>query len=778
MTNEELSETTPLPSVDRVNDLLDEWSAAKARGQVLSVEELCRDCPELRGLLDLKIHAMQRTDTQVSPSSAANDDASRETLCVNSEITNLEFHAKGGLGAVYRGTERELNREVAVKFLHRNLVDNPECQHRFELEAEVTGRLEHPGVVPMYGIGRADDGRLFYYMRYIDGETMDEAITRFHDARVGSSSATVGASGTGGDSRTAGASGARKRSRSARKALGIHSVEFRRLLTCFVSVCRTVAYAHNRGIVHRDIKPANVMLGRYGETIVVDWGLAVPVARDDRFRLSGEATLMPTSGSGSGTSSGAGVGTPAYMSPEQMTGLAPTPACDIYSLGATLYRILTGEPAFKANRAERLAWMVLHGDFPRPRAVCPDVSQTLESICLKAMSLQPTNRYPTALELADDIENYLADAPVSAHPERLTQKIRRWARRHKAATRAMLAATAAILLISFFSAVRMKQLASKETQARQEADQLYVAAEVAREDNLKNSAGFLAQAIGYEIDRRWRLLETEVRSEELRRMVQAINADPRNPELRRPLQNWLNDRRVLKGDAVQNSGWSLYDASGIQIARSPRADSIGKDYRHRDYFHGLGRDLAPDDPSLAQVSAFQHVLRRVGSQDAVYMSCVFESTNTRTLFVAFTTPIWDKPAEEIERAPVGILSLPVEISQFDIPINAMLFQLDDDPFEHEPGLVIAHPLLGDRSEDKLPPRVTGEVLEIAARLRAERLRTRRAGTVTTSNGDGFIREFVDPISGDVSPAVIEPIIVRGRPETIADTGWFVVVREM
>ncbi|MEZ6059010.1 MAG: serine/threonine protein kinase [Planctomycetaceae bacterium] len=741
---------TSMPSVDRVNELLDRWQAARRDGRELSPEELCRDCPEMRGLLELKIHALQRTDTVVSddPDSEFNAEGSSETLCVNSEITDLAFHAKGGLGAVYRATEKELNREVAVKFLHRNLVDNLECQHRFQLEAEVTGRLEHPGVVPLYGIGRADDGRLFYYMRYIDGETLDDAICRFHKARTG------------------------------RKSLGTHSVEFRRLLTCYVSVCRTIAYAHNRGIVHRDIKPANVMLGRYGETIVVDWGLAVPVMRDDRFRLSGEATLMPQSGGNSGTSSGAGVGTPAYMSPEQMTGLAPTPACDVYSLGATLYRILTGEPAFVANRAERLAWLVLHGDFRKPREVCPAVSQTLEAVCLKAMALQPTARYQTALELADDVENYLADAPVTAYPERLTQKIRRWARRHKAATRSVLLAAVAILLISFFSALRMKRLAFLESEAREEASRLYVTAEEARETNLKNSAGFLAQAIGYEIDRRWRLLETEVRSEELRRMVQEINANSGNAVLRRPLQSWLNDRRVLKETAVQNSAWCVYDADGIQVARSPRADSIGRNFRHRDYFHGFGRDLDGGDERLNEVRPFQFVLDRVSGQDAVYMSCVFESTNTRTLFVSFTAPIWDKPEEADDRSPIGVFSLPVEISQFDMPPNAMLFQLDNDPFEDKPGLIIAHPQLGDRSENDLPPRVSDDVLELARVLRNERLRSRRAGSVSASRQDAFIREFADPITSQVAPAVIEPIVVPGRPEVIADTGWFVVVREL
>lgn len=246
----------------------------------------------------------------------AGNDRPPDQLSVDGKITELKFHAKGGLGVVYVAKDQRLQRQVAVKFIHEHLLDNDECRQRFELEAEVTGRLEHPGVVPLYGVGRDEHQRLFYYMRYIDGTTLEESIRKLY-----------------------GIEQSLERS-------DWQGLEFRRLLTSFVSVCKTVAYAHNRGIVHRDLKPDNVMLGRFGETIVVDWGLAVPVVRDERFRISGEHTLLPASGSGSGSSSGQGVGTPAYMSPEQTSGLAPTPASDVYSLGATLYKIITAALRF------------------------------------------------------------------------------------------------------------------------------------------------------------------------------------------------------------------------------------------------------------------------------------------------------------------------------------------------------------------------------------------------------------------------------------------------
>src|SRR5262249_55526544 len=147
-------------------------------------------------------------------------------------------------------------------------------------------------IVPVYGLVQGEDGRPCYAMRFIQGETLKEAIDRFHqDDRPG-------------------------------RDPGERSLALRQLLTRFVAVCNTVAYAHSRGVVHRDLKPANVMLGKYGETLLVDWGLAKAVGRDEAARAGGEDTLAPSSGDSDsgGTQFGKAVGTPAYMSPEQAAG--------------------------------------------------------------------------------------------------------------------------------------------------------------------------------------------------------------------------------------------------------------------------------------------------------------------------------------------------------------------------------------------------------------------------------------------------------------------------
>ena len=181
---------------------------------------------------------------------------------------------------MFIANDEELHREVALKQIQEDHADKPEIRARFMLEAELTGRLEHPGIVPVYGLGQYANGRPFYAMRFIRGDSLRESIERFHKA----------------------------------DELGLNAGEWtlgmRSLLGRFIDVCDAVEYAHSRGVLHRDLKPGNVMLGKYGETLVVDWGLAKVLGREDDQALSDEPTLRPTSGSGSApTQMGSAVGT-------------------------------------------------------------------------------------------------------------------------------------------------------------------------------------------------------------------------------------------------------------------------------------------------------------------------------------------------------------------------------------------------------------------------------------------------------------------------------------
>ena len=178
----------------------------------------------------------------------------------------IRHHARGGIGMVFVALDSELHREVALKQIQPQHADDPDSRARFLIEAEVTGRLEHPGIVPVYGLGTNDQGRPFYAMRFVRGQSLKEAIDSFHQA----------------DSR-----GPAATRPSARLAL-------RQLLRRFIDVCNAIAYAHSRGVIHRDLKPANILLGPYGETLVVDWGLAKVVGRDDPTpRPTARSTLRP-----------------------------------------------------------------------------------------------------------------------------------------------------------------------------------------------------------------------------------------------------------------------------------------------------------------------------------------------------------------------------------------------------------------------------------------------------------------------------------------------------
>ncbi len=728
-----------------IESLLDRWLAAQEDGVSLSLDELCYSRPDLRGAVEERLAALQSFEARVAAAMRKSDadahdldSVTGEQLSHASQIHALQFHAKGGLGAVFVGEDRQLHRTVAVKFIHGKLSTDPVARQRFELEAEVTGRLEHPGVVPLYGLGETADQRLFYVMRYIDGITLDDAIRRFHNRPPAD--------------------------------LSERTLEFHRLLNNFASVCKTIAYAHNRGIVHRDIKPSNVMLGRYGETIVVDWGLAPPVAREDKFRIAGEKTLMPSSGSEAGTSSGGGAGTPAYMSPEQASDLAPTPASDIYSLGATLFKLLTGvNPVIGETLAEVKA-NIIDGRVKRARDLKPDTPLPLEAICLKAMALRPSDRYDTAIELARDLERYLADEPVTAYAESRSARVARFVRRHRVATQVAVVGLAACALVVGVSAIWLAQLARNERLAHDSANRAHSSAETSRRNNLATSAMFLAKSVAQEIDLRWRILESEAESAELRRLVLQANeaiaaGQPAPAASLEEVQRWLDKRYIANNSAVRTASWFVNATDGTQLARVPEGSSIGQNYRHRDYFHGRGRDLPADAPETKSLGPL--------TDRTVHMSAVFDSTVTQTLMVAFSVPIWSDARERADRTRVGVLCMTVELGDFSTGRSALLVDTRPDQFNGR-GLVLHHPEMGHRTLDEGALRLSSTELDRALQLRRDR---RLNGRSLEASPDSISEAFVDPVAKHARLAALEPVIVHGRPAEFADTGWVVIAAE-
>ncbi len=318
----------------------------------------------------------------------------------------IRMHAKGGLGIVYLAKDDEFGRAVALKEIRPQYSKDRSSQDRFVAEAIVTGALEHPGIVPVYGLGRYQDGRPYYAMRFIQGESLQEAIRRFHQAHP------------------------------QKETRDYFSRSFKSLVRNLIELCSAMYYAHEHGVLHRDIKPDNVMLGKYGETMVVDWGLAKVLAT--AAPLEGEQKNLSLQALGQDSQNGVVIGTAAFMSPEQAHGKNSdlTTRSDIYSLGATLFVLLTGATAVEGKSSLEAVLNVRNGKIRRIESLAPHAPKALCSICYKAMSLLPKDRYQTAGEMVDDIERWMADDLVLAHKQvegtiercgRLVRRYHTWA---------------------------------------------------------------------------------------------------------------------------------------------------------------------------------------------------------------------------------------------------------------------------------------------------------------------------------------------------------------
>ena len=461
--------------------------------------------------------------------------------------------AKGGMGRVLEARDLRLGRSVAIKEL---LPKNRDAARRFEREARITARLQHPAIIHVYEAGVWPGGEPFYAMTKVTGRSLADVVAE-------------------------------------RKTL----VERLGLLPNVIAVADALAYAHSQDVIHRDLKPANVLVGGFGETVVIDWGLAKDLSAPADPAMSLEMRIKPAEE----TLSGSVVGTPAYMPPEQARGESVDHRADVYALGALLYKVLVGAPPYAGSSSNEVVQKVLDGP---PVAVDerePGAPADLVAIVKKAMAREPGDRYPTAAELAADLKRFETGQLVAAHHYTRRQLIVRWLERHRVA---LSIAAIALTVFAIFGTISVRRII--EEKERAEAEQ--------REAELRRAA----------------LLEERGRSEllagragpALAYLSGAVRGKPNGAlgfliaEAMRPFEAQLASFTAGEGSvlvAYRPDGTELATATADGILA--RWDAVGKRIGELDRGHGRVRAIAWSHDGLLLAGGGDDRVVRVWSAD-------------------------------------------------------------------------------------------------------------------------------------------------------------------
>jgi eukaryotic-like serine/threonine-protein kinase len=405
----------------------------------------CEPCRELARVLESVDDNVAFAATNASEPVAGTDDSTGARQGYDlPELTTDRYLitgevGRGGLGRVLRAQDRVLDRPVALKEL---LAASDGTRKRFVREALITSRLQHPSIVPVYDAGHRSDRSPYYAMKLVAGKPLDKAIAE---------ASTL--------------------------------AQRLALLPAVLAVADAMAYAHSERIIHRDLKPTNVIVGRYGETVVIDWGLAKDLTADDRDTLDAGPYRAPDLHH---TAAGMLLGTPAYMAPEQAAGQPVDERADVYALGAILYHVICGTAPHEGTTLEEMVRRVVGGAV-RPLAERePAVPRDLAAIVNKAMALEPSGRYVTAQGLADDLRRYLTGQLVASHAYGTRELLRRWLKRHRGAVTVALAALLVVGVVGAVSVVRI-------VHARQRADEAAALATAERNNATERLAEMLVE---------------------------------------------------------------------------------------------------------------------------------------------------------------------------------------------------------------------------------------------------------------------------------------------
>jgi hypothetical protein len=402
------------------------------------------------------------------------------------------------------------------------------------------------------------------------------------------------------------------------------------------------------------------------------------------------------------------------------------------------------------------------------------VPKPLEAICLKAMALSPGDRYRTALELSNDIENYLADTPVSAYQEPMLGKAARWGRRHRALTRGLLSGLILLTAAGILLAALMGRQARVTSQLHK--------------DSLSISSRFAARTIANKVDIRLRVLEKEAADIRMHQFLEKVNRNlSENVDLdgeygpdRKPLQEWL-DECAEQYKELESRSWFICANEGSQVSRSPEIDptdgkrvvSLAKNYSWRDYFHGEGQDHYSDKDR-------DRPPRKPLTQ--AHISVAMESTNNdRALTIIFSAPIWPAADSTADSSPIGVLGMSIELGEFadlriGLPEGQNILLIDTRKYhmmvDREPhvgmGLVLQHEDLARSDHRRL------------RNLGKESLRLMELWSDTGDRDNFLPKVYRDPFADDKSAtyqAAFAPVHMNGRPPDLRETGWFVIVQQ-